>query len=165
MDILKNLKKSIKILMLVMTILIIVCIVGIVTGTYVLSGICVAAFIVCAIIIAIDLAMQENSSSSSFNESKYMKNISSYIKTIDCVKVKELAEHFKITEGKIRHIVFECFKSNLIDGYTMNGDSVEKIGLTEEDKKTKVVKCLGCGARFSSAGRIKKCPYCGSLYD
>lgn len=162
-DILKKLKKSIKILMLVLAILIIVCIIGILTGAYPLSVVCAVGFIVVAIIIAIIYSRQE--SSTVFKEDKFIKKISEYIKTCDSITYKELATQFKITESQTRHIVFESFKANLIEGYVMNGNKIEKAELTDSDKNNKVVKCSGCGARFASNTTIKKCPYCGNLYE
>ncbi|MBQ9786352.1 MAG: hypothetical protein IJW25_02685 [Clostridia bacterium] len=163
-DMLKKLKKSIKILMLVLVVLVILFVVGIATQAFVLSGICAAGFIICAIAIAIIYSMQEKDTV--FKESKYMKNISTLIKGADSIEIKAIAKQYNIRESQARHIVFECFKANLIDGYTMNGDKVEKIELTEDgNNEVKVVKCLGCGARFASNEDIKRCPYCGSLYE
>ncbi len=163
-DIVKKLKKSIKILMLVSAGIVLVFLLSVVARIFVLSIICAVAFIGCAIAIAIIYFQHE--SGFVFNENKYIKQISTLIKKSDSLELNEIAQQFHLTIQQVRHVVFECFKNKYIEGYTINGDKVAKIEISNQtDEKAKVIQCVGCGARFTSSSSVKKCPYCDNVYE
>lgn len=164
LDILKKLQKSIKILMLISAVIVIVFLVSLITKIFILAIICAIAFFACASIITVIYFKQTNEPS--LNEEKYIKQISELINNSDSLELKDVAKQFNLTEPQTRHLVFECFKNKLIEGYSINGDKVSKIELiSQENEEVKVVQCVGCGARFTSSSKIKKCPYCGNIYD
>ena len=163
LDILKKLSKAIKILMLISAGIVLLFLVSIFAKIFVLTIISAVVFIILAIAITLTYFWQENGTT--FNENRHVKQVSAFIISHDSLHLNEIAKQFRLTIPQTRHLVFECLKSKLIEGYTINGNKVEKIELTNQaEEEVKVIHCVGCGARFTSGGSVKKCPYCGNVY-
>ncbi len=97
------------------------------------------------------------------------QKIASFIKDNSELEMGEVAQKFNLSKSDATKHVYECFKQNMIEGYTLQGDFIRAVHLTEmsagdgKQAKGDVVHCTGCGATYVDTGKYKECPYCGKV--
>ncbi len=161
-DFLKNLHIVVKVTMCVMMLAVILFVAGIASLNGPLIIVALVIFVIGAGVAFIAFAVTNKEGANSGDRA--IKKVVALVKTTDSIEVKEISKKLSIPESKVRNILFECVKQNLIEDYTVKGDKVERNDIIEAQKdNSEVVKCAGCGATFASNLKIKKCPYCGLI--